>query len=331
MGFKRTKNKIIIVSDRKEVKDYLCLVYQTSFQVLEADSGHEALDLLEHYGTDITAILMEFSDSSREVFVTMEKLKEMGITEIVPVVAVIKEIEVDLLERVLDLGVSDIIQEPFYPGLIKRRLKNLTHMNAQKTETEKLKIEASTDPLTQLLNRRALEHRASQILGDSKGLLALCLMDIDNFKTFNDVYGHSVGDEVLAAVSRRLLAHIRRQDVIGRVGGDEFVILLRNIRSPQDAKEKMEAICTLFMEEAGEQRVSSSVGIALFPADGTEYRTLFDKADKALYQAKNMGKNRCVIYEEKFQQIPFCTSVSEVDQSLVKTKSDDVTDRREEE
>lgn len=315
MGAGRKKSRIIIATNNRNRMDNLRAICQVSFDVLESNCGQAALDLLDTYGLGIAALLLDFSEDAAGAWDAMEKISQSGFTELIPVVGLMREIELDKLDRALSLGVSDILQEPFYPRLVKRRLENLTHMNAQKTETEKLKIQAATDPLTRLLNRRALEEKTRQILKREKELTAVCLIDLDNFKNINDVYGHSAGDKVLAAVSSCLQQNIRKEDIIGRVGGDEFVILLRHIFSPEDARERMENICTLFADIRGQLKVSSSVGIAVFPRDGTEYRVLFDKADKALYHAKNMGKNRCILYEESFHQCPFQSSVSKVDGS----------------
>ena len=315
MGVGRKRSRIIIATNNRNRMENLRAICQVSFEVLETNCGQAALDLLDTYGLGISALLLDFSEDAAGGWDAMEKIRQSGFTELVPVVGIMKDIELDKLDRALSLGVSDILQEPFYPRLVKRRLENLTHMNAQKTETEKLKIQASTDPLTKLLNRRALEEKTRQILKRESELTAVCLMDIDNFKNINDVFGHIAGDKVLAAVSLCLKRNIRKEDIIGRVGGDEFVILLRHILSPEDARERMRDICSLFADVQGQHKVSSSVGIAVFPRDGTEYRVLFDKADKALYQAKNMGKNRCILYEESFHQCPFRSSVSKVDGS----------------
>lgn len=162
---------------------------------------------------------------------------------------------------------------------------------------EDLRRERDIDRLTGIYNRRGFEERADRIIGGSEGKMVLILCDLDHFKKINDSYGHTAGDDVLCAFGGVLRRNARRRDLVGRVGGEEFAILLpeTDIGDAQEfAKRLQKAIAaTVFPLPAGAVPVTTSIGAAV--SDGEENRIiLFNRADKALYEAKNAGRNRVV-------------------------------------
>ena len=158
---------------------------------------------------------------------------------------------------------------------------------------------AHYDVLTKLPNRVLLTDRFRLALAHSKrqkNLLAVCFLDLDNFKSVNDLYGHEVGDHLLIEVSRRIKSGIRDEDTVSRQGGDEFALLLGNVESiPQ-----CEHLITRLIESLAQPYhidehpifIGASVGITLFPNDGADFDTLMRHADQAMYQAKLAGRNR---------------------------------------
>jgi diguanylate cyclase (GGDEF)-like protein len=115
-------------------------------------------------------------------------------------------------------------------------------------------------------------------------------VDLDNFKPVNDTYGHAVGDEVLRACAERLRSQLRGGDVVARLGGDEFIVLMTDLEKPEHAIATAERLCRALDEplvvSGHEVRVSSSIGIALFPDHGAEFEALLKRADAAMYSAK---------------------------------------------
>jgi diguanylate cyclase (GGDEF)-like protein len=159
------------------------------------------------------------------------------------------------------------------------------------------------DSLTKLPNRLLLEDRIQQSIhkmARSGGHFALMFMDLDGFKPVNDAYGHHIGDQLLHEVGLRLRERLRAQDTLARVGGDEFV-LLAELREPNDAVSVAEQIVSLVSQafQVGEHelRVSTSVGIALYPGDGANQQELLMNADAAMYHAKGAGKNGYSFFE----------------------------------
>lgn len=168
---------------------------------------------------------------------------------------------------------------------------------------EELTQLALHDSLTKLPNRLLLEDRIGQnILKVQRngGYFALLFMDLDGFKPVNDAFGHHVGDLLLVAVAQRLRAHLRAHDSLARIGGDEFV-LLAELRHPDDAAKVASHVVGLlgqaFDIDGHELRVSTSVGITLYPGDGIDQQELLINADAAMYHAKSLGKNGYSFFE----------------------------------
>lgn len=149
------------------------------------------------------------------------------------------------------------------------------------------------DPLTGLPNRVLFENRLEHGLAQAKRhdrILAVMFLDLDGFKAINDVHGHDAGDAVLKVVADRLKEHAREDDTVSRFGGDEFLYLLTEINSDQDAiavaQKIADAILLPFQLSIGELKIGVSIGIAIFPKDGTSVSALIKSADTAMYTAK---------------------------------------------
>jgi diguanylate cyclase (GGDEF)-like protein len=166
---------------------------------------------------------------------------------------------------------------------------------------ERVENLAATDGLTGLFNRRYFDSAFARELARcdrSSSSLALLLADIDHFKSFNDTYGHAMGDLVLKKVAGILLGALRKADVLARFGGEEFVILLPNVtaRGALESAERLrESVASAEIHPGGpRKRVTVSIGAALFPTDASDSQSLLKAADDALYEAKHLGRNRVV-------------------------------------
>lgn len=163
----------------------------------------------------------------------------------------------------------------------------------------RLEHAALYDPLTELPNYRLFQDRLQGALTLARrdgSCLALLYLDLDQFKQVNDEYGHPVGDLLLQQVAARIKGCVRESDTVGRIGGDEFLVLLQCIQSPQDALVVAETIRAVlddvFILEGSEVAVSPSIGIAHSPEHGDDLRRLIRCADEAMYSAKRQGGNR---------------------------------------
>lgn len=169
--------------------------------------------------------------------------------------------------------------------------------------------QARTDGLTGLLNKEASKRAVNQYLweeagqGEDRGNGAMMIIDIDNFKTINDTRGHLFGDMVLSQIGTALKKLFRRSDIVGRIGGDEFMVFLRDMndsaQAAQHGQRIIQCVSGLMKEEESGLKVTCSVGVSLYPRDGQNFDQLMSRADIALYYGKLMGKNLSVCYEER--------------------------------
>jgi diguanylate cyclase len=165
-------------------------------------------------------------------------------------------------------------------------------------ERDVMRALAHTDPLTGLANRRSLSDALSASLArcGEDNLLAVYVIDLDNFKPVNDTYGHDVGDELLQVASKRLQASVRSGDIVSRLGGDEFAILASGLRSASQAEELGRGLLGIFDEpiSLGKHtvKVGLTVGYAIAPTDGKDSMTILKLADHAMYAGKQAGKGR---------------------------------------
>ncbi|MBI5432708.1 MAG: diguanylate cyclase [Planctomycetes bacterium] len=178
----------------------------------------------------------------------------------------------------------------------------------QREHEEAMARMAYRDTLTGLPNRVSLSDRMTLELAHARRnreLLAVCYVDLDGFKQVNDKFGHDVGDQYLKAIAERLRGALRAGDTIARLGGDEFVILLPGLADLRDAqlvaRKVLDALSTPIHADTRAFDASASIGIALFPNDGTEPDTLMRRADKAMYRAKAAGGSRAEFATERSQ------------------------------
>lgn len=174
----------------------------------------------------------------------------------------------------------------------------------RKQSEQALQNLANFDSLTQLSNRGFFETRlddAMEYAKRSKDIMALLFIDLDRFKQINDTMGHKAGDDLLQTLASRLQESVRKSDLVGRWGGDEFVVLLTSLATPNDAYRVAEKIRESVLEpmqlSGVTVTVSTSIGVALFPLDADNKEDLLDSADTAMYQAKSSGRNKVGCYE----------------------------------
>lgn len=176
----------------------------------------------------------------------------------------------------------------------------LRDIDAQKRLEITLKDQLRTDALTGALNRGIFVEAVEELISETRGASqhALVMVDVDHFKQINDRFGHNYGDRVLVRICNALRAALRTDDLLGRIGGDEFVILLKNISNHSALESKINSLCEqLCQRVSSEIVVSCSFGAATCPRDGETFNELYGKADIALYAAKEAGRNCARIYE----------------------------------
>ena len=180
-------------------------------------------------------------------------------------------------------------------GAVTRMVGVITDINEMKHRAELLEEKTKRDSFTGIYNKRYTRECVEKLLEkypDQRH--AMVLIDLDNFKEINDSYGHTVGDEVLYAIAQRVRQACKRPDIVGRIGGDEFLIFACGIQGTEEILGRVKA---LLKEEDNAYDVTKSIGISLYPEDGQCFESLYRRADQALYHSKSR-RNAITLYQE---------------------------------
>ncbi|MCI9464832.1 MAG: diguanylate cyclase [Lachnospiraceae bacterium] len=172
---------------------------------------------------------------------------------------------------------------------------------------KQLEEKADTDLLTGLNNKLATERKIKEFIARNPNAQSMMfILDIDNFKKINDTMGHAFGDEVLRSLGQQISTIFRATDIVGRAGGDEFIVFLKNITQAGDVRKEAKKVEDFFKDfKAGEYTkysATASIGVAIFPEEGSDFESIYKAADKALYRAKERGKNQLAFYKEKWME-----------------------------
>ena len=186
-------------------------------------------------------------------------------------------------------------------------LSSSANISEQKALEDQLFRSAYYDELTGLPTRRVIEHRANGLLrARRQAAFALAFLDIDNFKHINDYYGHDIGDALLVEVAKRLGLDLRESDMLSRISGDEFLLLLNPIQSQHEVAEYIQFILQRlrapFFIDGSEIFASTSIGVSLYPGHGRSYEELRQNADIAMYRVKNEGKGAAVFFDASMER-----------------------------
>ena len=198
----------------------------------------------------------------------------------------------------------DVTNQVIRINQLKKYNNELCSLNQElKEKEEEIQKLAYYDRLTGLANRTLFYNVAEKFLEDSKRnnrKIGLMFIDVDRFKNINDMYGHKIGDKVLAEVANLLTKSTRKNDIVARHGGDEFLILLPDIKDYNNyriiASRISNANKRIKVHDDIEIKISLSIGISFYPRDGDSIDQLISKADKAMYCVKNIGGNECLHY-----------------------------------
>lgn len=191
-------------------------------------------------------------------------------------------------------------------GAVTNYVASFSDITDRKSAEAKIRFMAHHDSLTGLPNRVLLRDRFDQLhirIQREGGFLGLCFLDLDHFKRINDTYGHRSGDQLIIQTARRISDCLRQSDTVARLGGDEFIILIEGQHSPAhfgSVAQKIQRSLEEPMDIDGQICSSSaSIGIAVFPNDGTDFDTLLQKADTAMYHAKNSGRGTYSFFDAR--------------------------------
>lgn len=195
-------------------------------------------------------------------------------------------------------------------GGVRHYVAHFTDISVERGAEARLHHLAHHDELTGLLNRFSLKARIDQVLAAARRTMtrfAVLFIDLDRFKVINDTLGHHIGDALLIEVARRLRAVVRDSDVVARIGGDEFVLILSSIENSGGvalvAEKLVYAIGEPCLVEGHEIYTTPSIGIAIYPSDGMDSETLMKNADAAMYYAKSAGRNNFQFFDTRMNEV----------------------------
>ena len=302
----QTRSTILIVDDTESNIDILVDLLDECYDLVVALDGESALEILDEQPIDL--ILLDIIMPDMDGYEVSRRAKARSATiEKIPIIFITAKSDEASIEEAFDAGGMDYVTKPFKPKELFARIKTqlqiqklIKELEASKQELKRL---SEIDPMTKLCNRRCFNQTSKAILELAKRDerdLSLIMIDIDKFKDVNDTYGHSVGDEVLIAFSKILLEMTRKSDLLCRFGGEEFIVLLPETTLEGAAviaekiRKEVEA-SSLKSEDGTEVHYTVSLGVSQLECrDELTVEEGIKRADSALYEAKESGRNRVV-------------------------------------
>jgi diguanylate cyclase (GGDEF)-like protein len=304
---------LLYVEDNQAVRKLVALMIARRFPHLKlvlAQNGREGLDCYGKLRPDIilTDIRMPVMDGIQ----MSRKIKEIDKGARIIVITAFGDM--DSLVESINLGINHYVLKPIktdrLTAAIEQFLKDVRMERQLRQQNEYILQMAYYDSLTGLPNRQLFKEILNQSLAHAqrhKRLLAVLFLDLDRFKVINDTLGHAVGDQLLQAVALRLKQCCRRdEDMVSRRGGDEFIVLLPDLNSVQEAanvaRKIIDSFALAFVIPGHELFIGTCIGISFFPNDGADGDTLIKNADMAMYCAKEQGRNRYHLYDPSMDE-----------------------------
>ncbi len=291
---------ILLIDDDMSMIAYLSILLADKGEVIAASSGEAGLDLARSNKPDL--ILLDVSMEEMDGFEVCKRLKSDSSTAGIPVLFVTAGDDEEMEVKALELGAVDFITKPLRTAIVRARVDTQLALRKSSMQLQQL---VHLDGLTKLYNRRFFDSRLETEIARhrrQKMAMAIALIDVDHFKIFNDTLGHQAGDDCLRTIARALAVCTRRPgEVVARFGGEEFVVIIPDCSSESAERYGRwlcERITELQMEHptSTTRQVTVSVGIASrIPDQRLTAREMVELADRALYQAKDEGRNRCVV------------------------------------
>ncbi|HIW37195.1 MAG TPA: diguanylate cyclase [Candidatus Treponema faecavium] len=289
-------NRVLLVEDDPGLVSLLSLeLTHAGYGVTAVTDGMSALQTAFVEPWDL--ILMDIMLPELTGLQVLQELRKTLMTPVILLTA--KNTEEDIIQG-LEAGADDYLTKPFSMGELLARIKTAIRKDEQQKKWRELSFK---DTLTGLLNRRGFSETVKLVLQANRHThhaLALMMIDVDNFKNYNDTYGHPQGDVILKTVAEQLTAAAKHKNaILSRFGGEEFIALLSDctLQSAQETAETLRAAVESLALASGEGAllpiVTVSIGLAVSaPQEESEFNTFIGAADKALYQSKANGKNQ---------------------------------------
>lgn len=287
------KTQTILVVDDTDTNIDILVGLLTSYDIAVATNGKNAIEICNEENIDL--ILLDIMMPEMDGFEVCTILKQKNKTKGIPIIFITAKTDEDSMEAAYDIGGIDYVTKPFKPKELIARVKTQLRVQSLIQNLEHL---ASYDSLTNIYNRRKFFEQSS-IFFDMKDKVFVIMIDIDNFKSINDKYGHPFGDKILKKVTKSISKELKDGDIFGRLGGEEFaiiceektmIIIKNKAENIRYAVESIEVVAN----NGDSVNITISSGISSKNNANTNLDNLLQEADNALYEAKKNGRNRNV-------------------------------------
>ncbi len=296
---KNHDTKVLVVDDSDSDRRLMSMIVkEQSYQCYEARDGNEALEILQKE-PKIKIIIADIHMPHMGGIALLKYVRERKLQNELAIMGVSSDQE--SLLRYMKLGANEFMLKPFIKDEFMTRLNRLSETYEQIEELEEL---SSRDYLTRLRSRKYFMQEATPYLyhaSKEKRSFALAMIDIDDFKSINDSYGHIVGDQVLQRLAMILHGHFKGSDIVARYGGEEFCVLLRDIDATsaktvmENLRKKVENELVRIVSVPESIVVRFTISIGINCESDSRIMTMLERADTLLYRAKKEGKNRVCI------------------------------------
>lgn len=298
--------KILVADDSSTIRSLLTeYLTKLGHHVVTVRNSDDALENFQNNKPDliILDVIMEGIDG----FECAKRIRALDPDDWVPIIFLSGAVDDENIAKGINAGGDDYLTKPISEITLASKIKamqRIAHMRQKLYDTtKKLSALSSTDVITGIYNRLQFDKTIAEKIKEAEHTqqpLALLFLDLDNFKSVNDRLGHVLGDKLLKEVARRLLSALRINDFIARIGGDEFAIIVNDNVNEKNAAEIAQKLINLlskaFTLSGYDIHITTSIGIAFYPSSDGNPETIVQKADIAMYHAKELGRNNYQFY-----------------------------------
>lgn len=294
-----SKETILIVDDSHFQRTIIKELFQEHFNLIEATSGGECMRIIEEKTTTIDLVLLDLVMPGIDGFEVLRRRQNMQDFLDTPIIVLTTSDSHEIQASAYELGANDFLTKPIEEDIALSRIQNLLKSkNRVKSLIHKyveFKVKSELDAMTGLFNKMTTMNFVSDVLSQQPTQQhAMLAVDIDNFKAINDIHGHTVGDHVISIVSNIIVSQFNGSEIVGRIGGDEFIVFAQNISSKEEIYQKTENLVQIISEKKKlsiPDNVTISIGLVFSDGNERDFNSMFVKADEALYASKHAGKS----------------------------------------